>query len=74
MHTIQFIAAFGNEDKSVNLTAHSGNSGGYHLYIDKYFRGQMFYRNERWVFFGNMEKELTFEDVEILGQIIDANN
>ena len=71
---IEFDAAYGQETKQVRLLGMNGHNGWYHVYIDKYFMGQLFYRNDRWVFFGNIEKELTFEDVEILGQIIDENN
>jgi len=71
---ILFDAAFGDEIKHVRLLGMNGHNGWYHVYMDNYFKGQMFYRDETWVFFGNSQNEFTFEDVEILGQIIDENN
>lgn len=74
MKDFKFIACFGDTDKEVRIldvSGTSGGSGGYHVYIDKYFCGQMFNREGKWVLFGNSASEFTQEDVEVIGERIE---
>ncbi len=48
----------------------SGEKGGIHVYIDKYFQGSMFKRQGKWVLLGP-NVTLTTDDILIIGDMIE---
>lgn len=74
MKDFKFTAAFGESNSEVrllNLFGSTGQNGGIHIYIDNYYNGCLFKRNNVWVAFFNQPDHFTFEDVCILGEIIE---
>jgi hypothetical protein len=74
MADLIFTDAYGPEDKQVKISdlfGSTGGSGGYHVYIDNFFIGQMFYRKGEWVGFLSEKYGFTMDDIQVLGQIIE---
>jgi hypothetical protein len=67
---IIFYGAYGDEQKTVKLTAPSGGAGFWQLIIDNYYYGILVKRNNQWE--GHINGDLTAEDILILGELIDA--
>lgn len=72
MDSIKFKAAFGDQEKEVELTAPTGAGGGYQIFIDRYYFGSIILVNDQWTTMLNPkgEKELTTEDRMILIDMI----
>lgn len=70
MKTVEFEAVYGDETKKVQLTAPSGGEG-VQVIIDNYYQGMLFKRQGKWVGYFNEDSNLTADDVQILGEMID---
>lgn len=68
---IEFIAHYGDEQKTVELSVALGGSGGYGVVINKYYHGVLYRRNGEWVGHLNDNSDITTTDVSILGEIIE---
>ena len=58
------MASYGDEVKNVELSFLMG--GYYHIYIDRYYYGQIVKRNGQWVVLLQHPEEMTIDDMEIL--------
>ncbi|WP_146217415.1 hypothetical protein [Chitinophaga sp. S165] len=68
---IEFEAHFGHETKTIELVAPSGGGQGYQLMIDKYYQGRLIKTQGKWVGKFNPGCDLTVDDINILGEMID---
>lgn len=59
----------GDQRRTLTVSMVSGTGLQFHVFLDMYFQGQVFWRNDRWVGYFN-NKLFTAEDVEILGEMI----
>lgn len=70
MQEIVFQASFGDERKTVRLTQPDGmGSETWKVLIDNYYKGGLWKRGDSWVCYGT--HSFTFEDIQILGEIIE---
>lgn len=68
MHEIKFIASFGDEKKKVWLHLPEGGGPGWHVHVDGYHYGVLFFRNGEWVYFDTW---LETADIQVLGDMIE---
>lgn len=71
MKPLTFPATFGDVIKTVTISQPLGAGGIFYITIDNYHHGQMWKRNNEWVGYMADKSELTAEDVQILGEMID---
>lgn len=75
MPDIEFDASFGDEIKKVCISQPFGTGGDqYHVTVDRFYWGAMWKRDGQWNFHGNAEAMLTAEDIQLLGERIEAAN
>lgn len=72
MIPIEFTATFGHVQKTVRLTQPLGGSGGYHLYIDGFYQGEIVKVQGEWVGHLGREPVITGDDIGVLGEIIEG--
>jgi len=68
---IEFNVVFGEEVKKVNITLDRFGSGRYTVLIDNYYCGAIFKRDGEWTGHVNELSELTMDDIQAMGEIID---
>jgi len=67
MNEVEFVDS---GHRKIRLSAPVGGSGSYQLYIDKFYYGNLVYKNGKWI--GHLNNnDLTSDDIQILGDIID---
>ena len=69
---ITFTILIDDVEQPVNISQPSGTSGGYHIYINKYFHGQLFKRSYGWDKGLAPKSFLTTDDLQIIYDIIDG--
>lgn len=76
IRSIKFKAVYGDVQKDAELSQPHGDggNGGWHFMVDYCYKGSLWKRGDVWVFYGNAEQELTFEDIQILGEIIEEES
>lgn len=74
MKPLTFTAAFGDRVKTVVLSCPSGGAGGYQIVIDRMYHGMLVKLSDVWVGHLNRAGDITPEEIEILGDIIDENS
>lgn len=62
---IVFFAAFGDEDKKVDISAPLGGGGSYHIMIDNYYRGAVCKMSDGWHVYFNSD-EWTMDDQQAI--------
>lgn len=71
MQQIVFKATFGDEVKTVRLSQPNGMGGEiWFVIVNNYHWGEMWKRGDSWVCY---DTDLTTEDIQILGEIIENN-
>lgn len=70
---MEFKAAFGDQTKTVEITAPFGNNGILHLYIDKHYYGQIIKRLDKWDLREQNHSFITAADRDILLEIVEQN-
>lgn len=72
MKEITFEASFGDERKTVRLSQPRGmGSEIWFVTVNNYHQGEMWKRGDTWVCY---DTDLTYEDIQILGEIIEKGN
>lgn len=72
MREIVFKASFGDERKTIRISKPNGmDSLMWQLSIDWYHQGTLYFRDGHWGAYLNDSSEITTEDIQILGEIID---
>lgn len=66
MNDITFTAKYQGKRCNFEISPVSGGNGVWHLYIDKYYKGQFSFRKGRWVFLPQRDDYFTPEQVAIL--------
>lgn len=66
---IESIWQAGDQRRTLTVSMVSGAGMQFHVFLDMYYQGQVFLRNDRWVGYFN-NNLFTAEDVEILGEMI----
>jgi len=66
--SIQFTAAFGDETKQVELAYITG--GYYHIFIDRYYQGQIVKRQGKWTVLLQDPESMTIDDMQILSDMV----
>lgn len=64
----------GDADKQVRLLANDKGAGGYQIYVDKYYEGDIFYKDGTWQAHLNQRSILTGDDITILGEFIERDD
>ena len=59
---IKFLAAYGDENKEVELSPVTG--GYWHIYIDRYYYGQVIFTQDKWTAMPQNEGTLEREDLQ----------
>lgn len=70
---IEFEAPFGNEIRKIKLTSNDYGGNYWQIYINKYYHGQMYYRDGMWRAWLNEMSELTTDDITVAGERIDTS-
>lgn len=68
---IEFDAAYGNDRKMVVIRQLSGLGNIYQVFIGNYYEGTIVKLNGEWVAHLNLKSDLTADDIQLLGDIID---
>lgn len=71
MKKLEFPATFGHQVKQVSISQPLGAGGIFYITIENYHQGQMWKRNGQWVGYMADKSEITAEDIQILGEMID---
>ena len=71
MVSIEFDAAYGNDRKMVVIRQLSGSGNIYQVFIGNYYDGMLVKLNGEWVAHLNLKSDLTSDDIQLLGDIID---
>lgn len=71
MKKVIFDVPWGDRNATVEISQVVAGSGGYHIYIDRYYNGQMVYRNNEWVAQLNEKSELSLEDIQVIREKIE---
>ena len=61
-----------SDNRLVSLSSPIGGSNSYHIYIDKFYYGNIVFVNGEWTGHLN-DNELTTEDIQIFGELITSN-
>jgi len=72
MPSIQFTAYYGDETKLVELPYLHG--GYYHIYIDKFYQGQIHKRNGKWTVLLQDPTSMTIDDIQILQDMVERQS
>jgi len=72
LSTIKFTAAYGDESKPVELAYLIG--GYYHIYIDRFYYGQIHKRNGKWTVLLQDPASMTIDDIQILQDIVETQS
>lgn len=72
MKDIELLCPFGDDRKKVYISHNQAGSGGYQLLIDSYYQGDLVKKNGAWLLLSNTNN-LTADDIQILGELIDDN-
>lgn len=67
------VCPFGDERKVVEISQPIGGGEGYHIHIDRYYKGVLLYRDNRWIGYFHESTMFTAEDVDILIEIINPD-
>jgi len=70
---IEFEIIIGDQAKHVRLSIPNGAGGGYHVYVDKYYYGKVIKRNGQWIGLMNTKSDLTTDDIQEIGEIIEKH-
>ena len=70
MKQIEFEIDFGGKIKKVELSPVTGSNGIVHLYIDKFYYGQLVKVKDKWEAYMN-KNELTGDDITAIIQIVE---
>jgi len=68
MREIEFNASFGDEQKRVVIGQDVGGGEGWHVLIDNYSRGVIYYRQGQWVYY---DRHLELDDVMVIAELIE---
>ena len=72
MDNIVFTAHYGDDEKRAEIANHVDTGGEfYHLYIDGFYKGQLYYRDNQWNMHLTPNSDITIDDIQILGEIIE---
>jgi hypothetical protein len=71
MVSIEFDAAYGNDRKMVVIRQLSGSGKIYQVFIGNYYEGTIVKLNGEWAAHLNLKSDLTADDIQLLGDIID---
>lgn len=74
MTSIEFTATFGHVQKNVRLSQPTGGAGGYHLFIDGFYQGEIVKLKGEWVGHLGREPVITGDDIGALGEIIESKS
>lgn len=66
--SIKFKAAYGDTDSDVELSRMPG--GYYHIYIDRYFKGQVVLRQGIWDVCPQHDHYFTIDDMDVIRDIV----
>lgn len=73
MKKIEFLAWYGDENKSVEICEPNGAGGHYQILIDHYYHGIITKRKGEWVVYPNVKSDLTGDDICIISELIETN-
>lgn len=69
---IEFFCHFGDELKKVNIFSRlDAGSGGFQIMVDNYYQGDIYFKDGQW---RGRSDRLTMDDIQALGELIDAEN
>lgn len=71
MDAIEFTAHYGDETKQVELSYLTG--GYYHIYIDRYYLGQIHKVQGKWTVLLQNPEEMTMDDRDVLIEMIEQH-
>jgi hypothetical protein len=71
VNKIKFEAQYADKPLLVELNKMKGGSDGYQILIDRFYHGEMFFRDGQWRAYLNDKSFLTSDDITILGEYID---
>jgi hypothetical protein len=61
-----------SDKRQVKLSIPAGGSDSYHIYIDKFYYGNLVYHKGKWIGHLN-DNDLTMDDIQILGELVKEN-
>jgi hypothetical protein len=71
MNTIEFTIPWDNGRKTVKIVDVGSGSGGYQVLMDNYYNGDILFKGNEWVGLLNPKSELSIDDVQFLGSLVD---
>lgn len=71
MHAYEFTAHYGNKTADVRLLEVSAGAQTFHVYINKYYYGNLVKMPDGWVHHGQQPHFYT-DDIQILGYLIET--
>lgn len=66
--SIKFKAAYGDFDKEVELNRLMG--GYWHIHINRYYKGQVIFRDGRWEVSPQHDHYFTIDDMDVISELI----